>query len=105
MIDRISRMLKEDSVICKLDWLTACVEWAIQEEQMVITRVINTQKYVCIVYMNPHVLYVYTFHLFLWLTPQIACFVLHTYNKGFATPKFFDEISICCQGFETLLAF
>ena len=43
MIDRISRMLKEDSVVCKLDWLTACVEWAIQEEQMVITRVINTR--------------------------------------------------------------
>ena len=34
--DRISRMLKDEKgIACKLDWLTACVEWAIEEEQMV----------------------------------------------------------------------
>lgn len=36
-IDRISRVLKEENgIACKLDWLTACVKWAIEEEKMVI---------------------------------------------------------------------
>jgi len=35
-IHRISIMLKEEKgVTCKLDWLTACIEWAIEEERMV----------------------------------------------------------------------
>lgn len=43
MISRISRMLKEENgVVCKLDWLTACVKWAIREEQMVIILYIKT---------------------------------------------------------------
>ena len=35
-INRVSGMLKEEKgVTCKLDWLSACIEWAIEIEQMV----------------------------------------------------------------------
>ena len=36
LIDRISRLLKEEKgIVCKPNWLGACIEWIIQEEQMV----------------------------------------------------------------------
>jgi len=35
-IREVSRMLKEEKGIsCKINWLTACVEWVLAEEQMV----------------------------------------------------------------------
>ena len=41
-IDRISRMLKEEKgVTCKPNWLAACIEWAIEEERMVIILILS----------------------------------------------------------------
>ena len=35
-IQEVSRMLKEEKGIsCKINWLTACVEWVLAEEQIV----------------------------------------------------------------------